>query len=396
MEARISIVRVSPRGMTYEILEAVRKAMEFIGGARAYCPKEGSVLIKPNITLPEASACASPSVTYAIAKVFAEAGCKVLLGEDPSIPVSEQETYDQYGMYQLAKQAGAEVVSLRHGPHEMVEIPEGQCFKEIEVSTIAMRVDLIVSVFPLKSINLETIMTGSIKNLKGLIRPAWKRKFHCEGLNWAIVDLFRTVHTKTLALADGTFVTDAARGVMYPLGIIVMGSDPVATDTTCAKIIGINPRDVEHVTIAAQAGLGTSDLNGVDFYGEALDSILGKVEVSPPVDLFEIVAKTAGAVRIVQGNPCSSCLTTIAKILSKYEDRLPRLRKRVIVVGPTAQIPPQEENRAIIVGTCLRKYRHRGIFVDGCPPQEEVYSFAGTGTIESALEQALEEDAAVS
>ncbi|MBI1390958.1 MAG: DUF362 domain-containing protein [bacterium] len=50
--------------------------------------------------------------------------------------------------------------------------------------------------------------------------------------------------------------------------IIVAGTDLVAVDTTCARLMGINPTNVPHLVSAAREGLGTMDSRQITVIGE--------------------------------------------------------------------------------------------------------------------------------
>jgi len=385
MSPQVSIVKVPPQGLTSEILLGVKKAINLIGGMAEFASKGNTVLVKPNIgNIDHPMYYTNPSVTYAVAKLFSQEGCKVLIGEDPWVSVEERAVYEGYRIHQLAKKAGAEVVSLRNGPHKIVKVPQGKLFKELEVSMIALEADLVISVPVIKSASLTTV-TLSLKNMKGIVRPAWKRKFHCEGLNWGIVDLNKAVKSG-LTVVDGTFATDLAMGTMHPLGVIMASNDLVAADAVCARLMGFEPLKIDHIRFAQEAGLGIADLSKIEIKGEKLEDFIGKVSFQPPENPFELANQSKGGIRIIQGNPCSACLSTLGSALASFKDRLTDFKDLIILIGPMAK-PPIGNRKLLIVGTCLKKYKHKGIYVHGCPPTS--YRPAGTDSLEDALSQML-------
>ena len=50
--------------------------------------------------------------------------------------------------------------------------------------------------------------------------------------------------------------------------MVLAGSDMVALDVVCARLMGLNPEDIAHVTRAAREGLGTMDENRITVAGE--------------------------------------------------------------------------------------------------------------------------------
>jgi hypothetical protein len=55
------------------------------------------------------------------------------------------------------------------------------------------------------------------------------------------------------------------------MNTIIASADPVAADHVCARLMGMNPDDVEHITLAERTGLGTNDPNSIHIYGADLE-----------------------------------------------------------------------------------------------------------------------------
>jgi len=387
MKSEVALVKVHPQGIASAVLRAVRESVDFIGGVERFCSKGNKVLVKPNISSPDGFECANPSVTWAVANIFSEYGCKVVIGDDPAIPIKENFAYTEYGLYELAEKANAKVVSLRYGPHTRVKVPGSGFFSEIEVSRIAREADLVVSVAAMKSANITTVTLG-LKNMKGLVRPCWKRKFHCEGLNQGIVDLNAAIRPG-LTIIDATFGKDlsASPWVSYPVGLIIASGDPVAADAVCARVMGFDPEKIEHIRLAKERGLGVLDLKNIEIRGEKIENWAGKFPFSPPKNPFELAEKSGGRIKIIQGNPCSVCLNNLGESLALHEDNLKDFEEVTILVGPEAK-PCLSSGYIILFGKCLKKHKDKGIYVGGCPPHE--YEAAKTGSLKKVLTKILE------
>ena len=54
------------------------------------------------------------------------------------------------------------------------------------------------------------------------------------------------------------------------MNTIIAGVDPVAVDNVCCRFIGLNPDDIEHITLAERNGLGTNDTSKITIAGADL------------------------------------------------------------------------------------------------------------------------------
>lgn len=65
---------------------------------------------------------------------------------------------------------------------------------------------------------------------------------------------------------------------------VLAGADPVAIDHIAAKLMGINPDDVAHITLAEKVGLGTNDKDKINTKGVPLEKAMKKVKKSQAAD----------------------------------------------------------------------------------------------------------------
>ena len=116
--------------------------------------------------------------------------------------------------------------------------------------------DLIVSLAKMKTHHWAGA-TLSMKNLFGLVPGAiygWpKNKLHYIGIPRSVVELSRHFRN-TYAIVDGVVGMEGngpIQGTPKPAGVLVMGHDLVAVDSTCCRIMGI---DVDALLFAAPQG----------------------------------------------------------------------------------------------------------------------------------------------
>jgi uncharacterized protein (DUF362 family) len=113
-------------------------------------------------------------------------------------------------------------------------------------------------------INLPTVklepeictIGAGIKNLLGLIPEIDKSVYH-ERIDDVLLDLL-TVFRPQLTIVDLTSLVIGMRknGVTKEIGAIIVGLDPVAIDSFCADLIGVDPMQIEHLRRAYELGLG--------------------------------------------------------------------------------------------------------------------------------------------
>lgn len=76
-----------------------------------------------------------------------------------------------------------------------------------------------------------------------------------------------------------------SRGITVRRNMILAGTDMVAMDATCARLMGLNPDDVAHLARAAMEELGTMDPDRITVVGEhTIDESIYYFEHSPPSD----------------------------------------------------------------------------------------------------------------
>jgi uncharacterized protein (DUF362 family) len=57
------------------------------------------------------------------------------------------------------------------------------------------------------------------------------------------------------------------------MNMVVAGVDPVAVDHVCCRIMGLNPDDIEHITLAERVGLGTNHPDSITIVGSSIDQV---------------------------------------------------------------------------------------------------------------------------
>lgn len=89
-----------------------------------------------------------------------------------------------------------------------------------------------------------------------------------------IVDLVSCIDKIDLNVVDAILCLETQKtctsgcGNQKRLNTVIAGADPVAVDHVCARIIGTNPDDIAHITMADKIGLGTNNSDSITILGE--------------------------------------------------------------------------------------------------------------------------------
>lgn len=90
------------------------------------------------------------------------------------------------------------------------------------------------------------------------------------GIDFSVVDATACLETQKEAVGNN----------LVRMNMILAGHDPVAVDHVCARLMGLNPDDIEHVTLAERAGLGTNDENLITIEGADLEENIRRFKKS--------------------------------------------------------------------------------------------------------------------
>lgn len=219
------------------------------------------VLIKPNIVKDMA-----PPVTTSLDLVAAIADYLLESLSPENIYIAdgtgslEYDTFhafEKLGFSKMAKERGITVLDLNEEKLVKLFRPELKRWPEMYLPEIVMD-SFLISVPTLKAHTLAGV-TLSMKNMVGVCPPShyckkgkWKKAaFHTQ-IDEAVADLNRyrspdfTVLDASLGMLEGHIY-----GVPCdpPLGIIAASEDPVAIDAYGCGLLGVDYRDIAHITM---------------------------------------------------------------------------------------------------------------------------------------------------
>jgi len=389
-EKKITEVSIVKR--TDSIYEAVKKAVDLIGGMSKYVKKGNSVMIKPNLAYPyPPPATTDPRVVAAVVRLAYESGasevkvgdssaysCKNILGVGKW---TNMDVFEKTGMVQMAKETGATLVDFDTNEFRMTKLPGGIIFEEAPIAASMLDADVVINIPALK-MHFETLVTLGLKNYHGIIPDSYKVQWHKDEIMQKIIDLHKGVKTH-LNIMDGLVGMQGLGprlGTSVTMNLIMASADVVSLDCVAAECMGVPHREVEAIRLADMQNIGNGRLERIQVLGEKIEDVKKNFE-RPDVSIDGIYE----GIQLIKGGPCIHCYGRTKIMLDAlYAEGLENNADvdTVFVGINPKQIPLERiKGNALFIGDCAigsaANLRYalgsRAICVDGCPPIASVH-----------------------
>jgi uncharacterized protein (DUF362 family) len=251
--------------------------------------RDRRVLLKPNIVEYEPGTAIN---THAHVVAGAAIACRragaadVVVGEGPGHRRDIEYLLSSTGLHDQLREQRIRFVDLNHDDVQVV--PLRSWFtgaRELALPVEVLRSDFVITMPKLKTHHWAG-MTCAMKNLFGVVPGAvygWpKNPLHVYGVYNSILDLTSTVRPH-LAIVDAVVGMEGDGPIMgrpRALGFVAMGADMVAVDSTCARVIGLDPARMPYLD-AASRFLGTMDQERIQQRGEPISRYATRFEMIP-------------------------------------------------------------------------------------------------------------------
>lgn len=367
----VSIVKTPLRPDISEVEAAVRKAVALSGGLPEGIAPDRTVLLKPNLVdIPltrESGAVTHPYICRAVAEMVKERGALPVIADSSGIGADTEAVIDFMGYDELRRE-GFTVLDLKGDSITRIINPCAGVLQEMLVYDTALQADYIINLPVLKTHD-QAEVTLSLKNLKGLLADCSKKAMHRKGLFQGIPEIAQ-FFGPCFTVLDGIYAQEGIGPVFgdpVEMDLIMAGRDMVALDTIAGLIMGYSPAECPVSVAAGKMGLGEADPSQIEVRGLPWTSV--KRPFRRCSDAGITGDKDASYSIMINSDTCTGCRNTIIAVLVELRDtdRLSQLEGKTIIAGtPPRKLPP---GQLIFIGACAGTLRDRGIFVEGCPPE---------------------------
>jgi uncharacterized protein (DUF362 family) len=237
----------------------VREAIRLLGGIQRFVRRGDRVVLLPNPQGTGRGVTTNPDMVAETIRLCLAAGAS-------SVSVSSCHGQDRWLGTGIIEKTEASGGRMKYPDSDRdwttIAVPHARVRKEVKVIRDALEADRLISMPIFKQHNY-TRVTGCIKNLMGTNDDNWG--FHKEDLylHQAIVDL-ASIFSLALCLVDAT--TILTQGGPFGPGRVIhpnrvyAGKDMVALDALCCDLLNVKPREVLHIQLAHESGMGQMDL----------------------------------------------------------------------------------------------------------------------------------------
>lgn len=330
---------------------------------------DDSVLIKPNIVVSRkdwAGVNTDPRVVEALAILLREKGVqRITVADGSGMGFNASRAFTVCGYRKMSKRYDFRLVDLEKDYFVSKEVPVSGPFECLEIARSVVESDYVINV-PVMKAHMETLITCSLKNLKGIMPRSQKSAFHSTNLHQAIAQLNR-VFSPDLIVVDGLQGDLSFEIGRKPVVIetMLLGRNPVEVDSIVANILGYSPNDIRHITYSAAAGIGQPDLGTIEVRELNLPSFTR--QYSPPVhyaDLFCCEIRALGA--------CCTCLGNLVFALQRLKEHGLLTPSLLFTVGQLSESVSDAKKTIIAVGKCAAERTGGDISIHACPPTAHV------------------------
>jgi uncharacterized protein (DUF362 family) len=391
-------------------VESVRKVVEMSGGLEGLTG-DAKVFLKPNIVFwttatnfPKWGAITTSRVVEDMVVLLKERGVRdITIGEGivtqhPKDTETPAHAFETLGYNKLRDRYGVKSVSVMERPYQKVDFGDGV---ELNFNADAMNSDFVVDLPVMKTHN-QTVLSLGIKNLKGLLDLASRKKCHSmepgKDLHYYVARLADRM-PPMLTLLDGIYTLERGPsfdGRVRRSNLLVASRDILSADLVGCRILGHEPAEVPHLVHAAANRRRPVDLSDVEVVGEKIEAVASRHEwafhytvdegCSLPVPMAKEGLKGI-FYRKYDLSMCTYCSGLNGLVLSaiRYAWKGKPWDRIEVLTGKSIK-PTPGMNKTILLGQCIYQANKDSpdikemIAIRGCPPK--------TDDVVTALKQA--------
>lgn len=191
------------------------------------------------------------------------------VGERCGITIPTRHSFADAGYYPILRRHRVRACHFDEEPQVEVQLECPPALRPyIYVSRSVAACDFFVNAPKFKAQPWVKV-TFALKNLVGIQDDKHRLIDHDHMLEHKIADLQQAVSSGFIAIdaiiaGEKTMLTPDP----FPMGLVIMAVNPVASDVVCSHIVGLDPRDVVHIRLSGERGLGPLDLEQIEVVGD--------------------------------------------------------------------------------------------------------------------------------
>jgi uncharacterized protein (DUF362 family) len=246
------------------ISDAIQRQFALLGGLEQFVRPGDTVLLKPNFITPKSRRHATqtdPAVIIGMARLLKDFGARPFVGDSPAWS-NVFDCAKVLGLDEPLKKLGVPLKDLDRPTWRRI----GARKTRVGISSVARDADVIINLPKFKA-HRQLMATFAVKNMFGCVTGKEKAIWHffkgkraddfCE----LLIDIYRFLNP-ALTMIDAVIAMDGSGpigGRARPFGWLIGGTEPIACETICAKMIDMDPTDLLIVQTARKIGFGCSD-----------------------------------------------------------------------------------------------------------------------------------------
>lgn len=238
-----------------------------------------TVLLKPNFvgSDPLGMMNTHPALIAASRETFLRLGAeRVLIADGPAMDRDTRAIIESVHLREYVGPLSRVFVDLNVDDVERTVLrTHASRLRELYLPKTLLAADFLVSLPKLKTHHWAGV-TLSLKNMFGVVPGScygWpKNILHWAGIDRAILDINAAIRPN-FAIVDGIIGMEGngpIQGTLKRCGTVICGDDPVAVDATCARVMGLRPDKIKHISRAATL-LGHMQAEKIQQIGDTID-----------------------------------------------------------------------------------------------------------------------------
>ena len=248
--------------------DAIKKAVEQIGGFGKFINKGETVLLKPNFnTADPYPASSDPRFLEAMVELVYEEGAgQVIIGDSCTMALDTKKVMEKLGIFELQNLRPApKIIIFDEGKWVKNKIPKGKYLKTASLPEILQKIDKLI-LLPCLKTHFIVKFTGSLKISVGFMKPRERIHLHMSYTQEKIAELNTLIKPDLIVMdARKCFIAGGpSEGRLAEPDLILASLSRIAIDEEGIKIIqsfeknclgNINPRELPQIKRAIELGI---------------------------------------------------------------------------------------------------------------------------------------------